>query len=95
MSNSTEEFAARRLADALRKLGDLKSYGHPADFDETLSVSWSRGSATIGYKVMANAISEIVAAQWTALRDEALKQASDDVESARMELRSAQGKSGE
>jgi hypothetical protein len=95
MSNANEEFAARRLADALQKLSYLSGYSHPADFDESLSVSWSRGSATPGYKEMAKAISQIVASQWSALRDQAIKQVQQAVDEARADLRSAQGKSGD
>lgn len=86
MSDANEAWQAERLAYALRQLEELKSFGHPADFDETMSLTWVRGSATRGYKELSKAMASIVSARWSEIRDAAIKAAEAAVADARSEL---------
>lgn len=89
MSSANEQWMAERLARLLSRLEAMKSFSHPADFDETLRVVWQRGSATNGYKELSEAMSVLVASKWSALRAEAISIAQASVDAARDELRAA------
>ena len=87
MSNADQAWKAERLAYALRQLEAMKEFAHPADFDESLQVTWVRGSATGGYKELSKAMSSIVSARWSELRDAAINAAQRAVDDAREEVR--------
>lgn len=89
MSDTDQAWKAERLAYAIRQLEELKSFAHPADFDESMAVTWQRGSATRGYEELSKAMASIVSARWSELRDAALKAAQVAVDDAREELRLA------
>ena len=89
MSNSDQAWKAERLARALRQLESLKMYNCPADFDESMHLTWTRGSATAGYKELSDAMSATVSARWSELRDAAIATCQKNVDDAREELRAS------
>jgi hypothetical protein len=89
MGNSDEAWKAERLARALRQMEALKMYNCPADFDESMHLTWTRGSATGGYKELSDAMSAIVAARWSELRDAAIAACQKSIDDVREELRAS------
>jgi len=86
MSNNDQAWKADRLAREIRQLEALKEYAHPADFDESMALTWQRGSATGGYKELSKAMASIISARWSELRNDAVNAAEAAVKAAREEL---------
>lgn len=94
MGNADQAWKAERLARALRQLEALKLYSCPADFDESMHLTWTRGSATGGYKELSEAMASIVSARWSELRDAAISACQKCVDDAREDLKASLEDSG-
>jgi hypothetical protein len=79
----------RALADRIDELEAAKLFpaeiGDPGD----LTVTWSAGNDHEGYKVLSEAISELVKQHWGALRTQVIKQREASVSAARLEWSTA------
>lgn len=87
MVNSDQVLKVERLARALRQLDAMELYDIPADFDDSMHLTWTRGCATAGYTELSDAMSSIVSARWSELRDAAISACRKSVDDAREELR--------
>lgn len=85
---SNESNIMRQLAHAIDTLEKMSAFMSDASMPgpDSLSMSWSWGSATLGYQELKTGIERVAIDMWPQLRDEAIRRQGLEVERLRLEL---------
>lgn len=91
---SNESNIMHQLAQAIDTLEKMVGFMDDAatPSPDKLTMAWSWGSATLGYRELQRAIEAVAVEMWPQLRDEAIRRQGLEVERLRVKLAEEQGR---